>query len=134
MTAATSPTPGAPAAALPTGASPAPVVIRMHARDNVAIVGNDGGLPAGTPLPGGPTLREKVPQAHKVALVDLPAGAAVTRYGVTIGFAKADIPAGSWVHERLLQMPAARALTGLPIATVKPPPQPPLDGHTFEGY
>jgi len=36
------------------------VIIRMHVRDNVAIVGNDGGLPAGTPLPGGPTLREKV--------------------------------------------------------------------------
>jgi galactarate dehydratase len=111
-----------------------PVVIRMHAGDNVAIVGNDGGLPASSELPGGPTLREKVPQAHKVALVDLSAGAAVTRYGVTIGFAKADIPAGSWVHERLLQMPAARELTGLPIATVKPVAQTPLDGYTFEGY
>jgi len=111
-----------------------PVVIRMQAGDNVAIVGNDGGLPAGTVLPGGPTLRDKVPQAHKVALVDLPGGAAVTRYGVTIGYAKADIPAGSWVHERLLQMPAARELTGLPIATVKPPAQTPLDGYTFEGY
>ncbi len=53
----------------------APVVIRMQADDNVAIIGNDGGLPAGTALPdGGPVLREKVPQAHKVALVDLAAG------------------------------------------------------------
>ena len=34
-------------------------------------------LPAGTLLPGGPTLREKVPQAHKVALVDLPMGVEV---------------------------------------------------------
>ncbi|RZL86840.1 MAG: galactarate dehydratase, partial [Variovorax sp.] len=39
-----------------------------------------------------------------------------------------------WVHERLLQMPAARELVGLPIATVKPEPQPPLEGYTFEGY
>ena len=31
-------------------------------------------------------------------------------------------------------MPAARELTGLPIATVKPAPQPPLEGYTFEGY
>ena len=30
---------------------PEPVVIRMHERDNVAIVGNDGGLPAGTTCP-----------------------------------------------------------------------------------
>ena len=111
-----------------------PVIIRMHERDNVAIVGNDGGLPAGTALPGGPTLREKVPQAHKVALVDLPAGAAVIRYGVSIGRAARDIAAGSWVHERLLEMPPARSLEALPIATVKPTPQPPLEGHTFEGY
>ena len=31
---------------------PLPVLVRMHERDNVAIVGNDGGLPAGTELPG----------------------------------------------------------------------------------
>jgi galactarate dehydratase len=110
------------------------VIIRMHDRDNVAIVGNDGGLPAGTPLPGGPTLREKVPQAHKVALADLPAGAAVIRYGVVIGRAVRDIAAGSWVHERLLEMPAARSLEALPVATVTPAPLQPLEGYTFEGY
>ncbi len=111
-----------------------PVLIRMHERDNVAIVGNDGCLPAGTVLPGGPTLREKVPQAHKVALIDLPAGADVRRYGVNIGTAKAPIAAGSWVHERLLDMPAARSLDGLPMATLKAAPQPPLEGHSFMGY
>ena len=110
------------------------VIIRMHDRDNVAIVGNDGGLPAGAPLPGGPTLREKVPQAHKVALADLPAGAEVIRYGVVIGRAVSDIAAGSWVHERLLEMPAARSLEALPVATVEPAPLPPLEGYTFEGY
>jgi galactarate dehydratase len=110
------------------------VIIRMHDRDNVAIVGNDGGLPAGAPLPGGPTLREKVPQAHKVALVDLPAGAEVIRYGVVIGRAVRDIAAGSWVHERLLEMPAARSLEALPVATVEPAPLQPLEGYTFEGY
>ena len=31
--------------------SPAPCVLRMHAHDNVAIVANEGGLPAGTVLP-----------------------------------------------------------------------------------
>ncbi len=111
-----------------------PVLIAMDARDNVAIVGNEGGLAAGTEIAGGPTLREKVPQAHKLALVDLRAGAAVIRYGVVIGRALRDIAAGSWVHERLLEMPAARSLDGLPCATVKPAPLPPLEGHTFEGY
>jgi len=111
-----------------------PVTIRMHERDNVAIVANDGGLPAGTEFPSGLTLCERVPQGHKVALVDLPEGTPVLRYNVAIGYALKDIPAGSWVHERLLKMPSARSLEGLPIATVKPEPQPPLEGYTFEGY
>ncbi len=111
-----------------------PHTIRMHPRDNVAIVANDGGLPAGTVLPEGLTLRDQVPQGHKVALVDVPANTPVWRYGVAIGYALKDIAAGSWVHERLLQMPSARSLDDLPIATVKPDPLPPLEGYTFEGY
>ena len=111
-----------------------PLTIRMHERDNVAIVANDGGLPPGSVLPSGLVLLDRVPQGHKVALVDLAAGAAVLRYGIAIGYALKDIPAGSWVHERLLSMPAARELDNLPIATVKPEPQPPLAGYTFEGF
>jgi galactarate dehydratase len=111
-----------------------PVTIRMHDADNVAIVANDGGLPPGAVLPGGLVLVDRVPQGHKVALADLPQGTAVLRYNVPIGYALKDIPAGSWVHERLLEMPAARGLEGLPIATVRPPAQAPLEGYTFEGY
>jgi galactarate dehydratase len=111
-----------------------PLTIRMHDRDNVAIVANDGGLPAGTTFPDGLTLREHVPQGHKVALVDIAADAPVRRYDVTIGHALKPIAAGSWVHERLLKMPDARGLDGLPKATVRPAPLPPLEGHTFEGY
>lgn len=111
-----------------------PITICMHPADNVAIVANDGGLAAGTVLPDGLVLREHVPQAHKVALSDIPAGSAVRRYDVAIGYALQDIPAGSWVHERLLRMPAARELDGLPIATRKPAPLPALEGYTFEGY
>ena len=111
-----------------------PLTIRMHERDNVAIVANDGGLAPGAVLSSGLTLRDRVPQGHKVALVDLPADVAVLRYGIPIGYAVKDIPAGSWVHERLLRMPAARELDNLPIASVKPPAQPALEGYTFEGY
>jgi galactarate dehydratase len=111
-----------------------PLIIRMHERDNVAIVANDGGLPAGTALPEGLVLRDKVPQGHKVALADIPAGQPVRRYDVTIGVALQDIAAGSWVHERLLELPAARPLDGLPIATRRAPAMPALEGYTFEGY
>ena len=111
-----------------------PHTIRMHEADNVAIVANAGGLPAGTALPDGLVLRERVPQAHKLALVDIARGAAVLRYGVPIGMALKDIPAGTWVHERLLQMPAARSLQDLPMATPQPPPPELLQGYSFLGY
>ena len=94
----------------PEAPSLTPVLISMHADDNVAIVANDGGLPAGTMLPSGLVLVDKVPQGHKVALAHLAEGDTVRRYNVPIGYARQAIPAGSWVHERLLQMPAARAL------------------------
>ena len=43
------------AAEMDTGNRPEPPrVIRMHPNDNVAIVVNDLGLPAGTQLPSGP--------------------------------------------------------------------------------
>jgi len=111
-----------------------PLTIRMRPQDNVAIVANPGGLPAGTVLPDGVRLRDAVPQGHKVALVDMAAETAVLRYGIPIGYALKDIPAGSWVHERLLQMPAARELHNLPMATAKAEMLPPLEGYTFEGY
>ncbi len=118
--------------------SSTPLVIRMHPDDNVAIVANDGGLPAGTVMPEGPaaglTLREKVPQGHKLALRDIAAGQAVLRYNVPVGFAREAIASGSWVHERLLDIPPARELQGLPMATRAAPPWTPLEGYTFEGF
>ena len=66
--------------------------------------------------------------------MDLASDAPVLRYGIPIGYALKDIPAGSWVHERLLKMPEARGLDNLPMATVKPAALPPLQGYTFEGY
>ena len=122
------------AVAAPTQQGRPPHTILMHALDNVAIVANDGGLAAGTPLPCGLVLADRVPQGHKVALVDLAADAPVLRYGIPIGYALKAIPAGSWVHERLLKMPDARELSDLPMSTVKTAPQPPLEGYTFEGF
>lgn len=110
-----------------------PRTIRIHPTDNVAVVVNDGGLPAGTPLPGGPTLVQTVPQGHKVALTDLPAGTPVRRYNVVIGHTAVDIPAGAWVNEQRLVMPEARSFDNLP-APQPPADLPPLAGHTFQGY
>ena len=111
-----------------------PHTIRMHERDNVAIVANDGGLAAGTVLASGLALLDRVPQGHKVALEAIGAGEPVLRYGIPIGHAREAIAAGRWVHERLLEMPAARSLEGLPMANRPRAALEPLEGHTFEGF
>ena len=111
-----------------------PRYIRVDARDNVAIVVNQGGLAAGSRFADGLVLVEPVPEAHKVALMDVAEGEAILRYGVVIGYAKQPIARGSWVHEGLLTPPAAPPLSGCPLSTAVPESLPMLEGYTFEGF
>jgi galactarate dehydratase len=111
-----------------------PLYIRVHERDNVAIIVNSEGLAAGTRFPSGLTLTEHIPQAHKIALRDLERGEPVLRYGQIIGHAARAIKAGSWVREDAIEMPGPPRLDDLPLATAPPAPQPPLAGHTFDGF
>lgn len=108
--------------------------IRVDASDNVGAAIET--IPAGTPLAPGLITRDEIPQAHKVALTEIPAGAAVIRYGVTIGYAKEAISAGSWINEHMLQVPASPALSDMPYGTnlvsVETLPDPPRT--TWLGY
>lgn len=108
--------------------------IKVHDTDNVAIIVNDHGLPAGSRFPDGLELIEHIPQGHKVALNDIAKGGAIIRYGEIIGYALRAIARGSWIDESLVELPVAPALETLPLATKVPPPLPPLEGYTFEGY
>ncbi|SEL29954.1 galactarate dehydratase [Roseovarius azorensis] len=110
-----------------------PRLIRMHASDNVAVVANNGGLAGGTEVDG-LTLVDDVPQAHKVALTDLKAGEPVLRYGVVIGHADRPLPAGAWVNETNLTMPAPPVLSELIVPSAPPPATSPLEGYTFQGF
>jgi galactarate dehydratase len=111
-----------------------PLYIRVHSRDNVAIVANEGGLPAGAQFDSGLTLVETIPEAHKVALSPIAQSEPIVRYGVTIGYAAAPIAKGSWVHEGVMSLPAPPPLDKLPLSTAVPDPLPPLDGFAFEGF
>jgi galactarate dehydratase len=111
-----------------------PLYIRVSPRDNVAIVVNQSGLPAGSRFADGLVLVEAVPEAHKVALADIGEGEPILRYGVVIGYARRAITRGSWVHEALLEAPEAPALDECPLATAVPPPLPRLDEYSFMGY
>jgi galactarate dehydratase len=111
-----------------------PRYIRMHSGDNVAVVVNPGGLAAGSRFPCGLELREAIPEAHKVALVDLAQGDAILRFGVVIGRARHDLPRGNWVPEESIETPVALDLDACPLATAVPDPLPKLEGYTFEGF
>jgi galactarate dehydratase len=111
-----------------------PRYIRISGDDNVAIVVNDFGLPAGTTFPCGLKLIERVPQGHKVALDDIAEGGAIKRYGHVIGTATRAIAKGSWIEESAVRLPDAPPMDRIELASRVPAPQPPLRDYTFEGF
>jgi galactarate dehydratase len=119
---------------MPTETKLRPLYVQVDARDNVAILVNEGGLRAGSRFDSGLTLVEHVPEAHKVSLVDIEAGAPIVRYGSVIGYAEGAIPKGSWVHEERMRLPLAPSLENLSLATDVPVALGPLEGYTFEGF
>ncbi|MEM0906305.1 MAG: galactarate dehydratase [Pseudomonadota bacterium] len=111
----------------------APRLIVMEPQDTVAVVANDGGLPAGTQVDG-MVLNHFVPQAHKVALQDFAPGDPIHRYGVLIGTANCPIAQGDWINEDKLDLPSPPELDQLPApARLNHAPEP-IEGHTFQGY
>ena len=90
----------------------APLVIRVKEKDNVAIAVHD--LPVGTEVLPGVVSLQPIPQAHKIALTDIPKGGEIIRYGVVLGYARDDILKGSWINEHMLDLPESPALHVLP--------------------
>ena len=110
------------------------LTIQIKQEDNVAVAVHD--LPAGTVIESGVTTRDPIPQAHKIALRDIPAGGAIVCYGVVLGHAKKPIPAGSWINEHMLNLPESPALDDMPWGTdLKTPEELPTPPRTtWMGY
>ncbi len=112
----------------------APLVIKVTDKDNVAIAVQD--IAADTLVLPGLTAREPIPQAHKIALTNIPKGGEIIRYGVVLGYAKDAIPMGSWINEHMLDLPESPALDNMPFGTnlvpVEDLPDPPR--KTWMGY
>ncbi len=69
----------------------------LHPEDNVIITAER--LPVGAvPSDGAMPLERAVPTGHKIARHPIAAGAAIRKFGQTIGFATEDIPNGAHVH------------------------------------
>jgi galactarate dehydratase len=112
----------------------APLFLRVHKRDNVAIVVSAEGIAPGVSEADGLSAREWIPQSHKIALADFTPSEPIVRYGETIGYANRSITAGSWIREEFIDLPNAPPLDQLSLATAIPDPLPRLEGYTFEGY
>ena len=82
-----------------------PIALKVADNDNVATIFADG-IVAGMPVQvrdrtgTGPlvTARGDIPYGHKIALLDMPAGADIVKYGERIGVASRAIAAGDYVH------------------------------------
>jgi altronate hydrolase len=82
-------------------------------------------------------VRDAVPRGHKLALIDLPAGTEVRKYGQPIGLATCDIAAGEHVHEHNLRSLSGadtpRGAHNIAPPAVVPPPDPGAEAATFQG-
>ena len=73
-----------------------PRTLRLNGTDNVRVA-------IDTIMPGsvveGVTASQRVPKGHKIAVTGIAEGSPVLKFGQIIGFAKAPIAPGEWVHE-----------------------------------
>ena len=106
--------------------------VKINEKDNVAIAVRD--LAADTEILPGLVLRQDIPQAHKIALRDIPEGGEIVRYGVVLGYALSDIPAGSWINEKMLRLPPPPALDDMPYGTNIRTDLPKAPRKTWMGY
>lgn len=109
-------------------------LVKINEKDNVAIAVQD--IKKGTIVDGGILTIDDIPQAHKVALKDIPRDGEITRYGVTLGYAKDDIKQGSWINEHMVKLPKSPSLDNLVWGTnIKPMEELPLPTRTtWMGY
>ncbi len=108
--------------------------VKIKDQDNVVVAVQD--LKAGTKVMEGLTVNQNIPQAHKIALQDIPAGGEIIRYGVVLGYAIHDIKKGDWVNEHMLDLPESPSVDEMEFGTslVKTEDLPMPTRTTWMGY
>lgn len=109
-----------------------PLFIQMNPEDNVGISIED--ISKGTPLTESITALSDIPQGHKVAVLPIGKEQKIKRYGVVLGYALEDIPAGEWINENSLRLPTPPDIHNMPYATNINTDLPKPTRTTFEGY
>jgi altronate hydrolase len=117
---------------MPTSVDRSPAVL-LRPDDTVAVAARP--IPRGARIAAGEhtiAALEPIGLGHKLAVVDLPAGAPVRKYGQIIGFAQRDISAGSWVHSHNLK--ADLFERDYAFASEAAPERAPAAPRVFRGY
>lgn len=89
--------------------------VKIKDQDNVVVAVQD--LKAGTEVMEGLVTNQDIPQAHKIALCDIPAGGEIIRYGVVLGYAINDIKKGDWINEHMLDLPQSPSVDDMEYGT-----------------
>ena len=89
--------------------------VKIKDQDNVVVAVQD--LKAGTEIMEGLVTNQDIPQAHKIALCDIPAGGEIIRYGVVLGYAINDIKKGDWINEHMLDLPQSPSVDDMEYGT-----------------
>lgn len=113
-----------------------PQALHVASADNVAIALSE--IAAGTRVTLGSAtvlVSEPIGMGHKFALVDVPAGSEVRKYGFPIGRARGDIAAGAWVHSHNIETQLSGTLDYTFEARAAPAPATaPERAREFHGY
>lgn len=110
------------------------LLLKLHPDDNIAVALQDLSTGAILRADDGTSfaLHDTVPLGHKLALLDLPKGSVVKKYGEVIGLTTCDVPRGSWIHSHNLENPPRQVVSSPRPAAA---PKPLASSHaSFEGY
>ena len=108
-------------------------LIRIHPADNVAVALTD--VSAGEHLTADGlevTAGENIARGHKIALGTIREGEPVVKYGNPIGIAKAEIPAGAWVHVHNVRTGLSESADYVYRHQTYPMPE--VEPRSFQGY
>ncbi|MCB1430838.1 MAG: altronate dehydratase [Alphaproteobacteria bacterium] len=78
-------------------ATTSPRMLRLSPDDNVLVAIDV--VDKGAAAPEGITALDRIMKGHKMAAADIKSGEPVRKFGQIIGFAKQDMPKGTWIHE-----------------------------------
>ncbi|MFN0195087.1 MAG: UxaA family hydrolase [Aestuariivirga sp.] len=87
---------------MPTTVPKTPRMLRLNAADNVLVAVDM--VEQGATAPEGIVAKNRIMKGHKMAAVAIKDGEPIRKFGQIIGFAKAAIDKGEWVHEHNVGM------------------------------